>query len=289
MVHSSEDKSPDLNLLSRLSLTTWEIEASRGKFGDDPNAHSIMLQAHKQLQEEIEELNLIVPEMRSEFLLQEKVEESVLLVHGSTGSPTDVQGLAEHLYENGYSVCNILLPGHGVDGSALPDVKWKACLNEVDLRYGILERFSSRVHVVGFSFGASLALLLAGRRDPADLVLLSPALNPKVSFGSRIMLSLGLHKLPFVRRRVGWNLEVFEAMEKARSMVGKLKLPIYAAHCEDDYRIDPSSLRFLQKRAKHKASRFRLYKDGGHMILDAHGADSLHGEVLSFLKGGQRP
>jgi len=90
------------------------------------------------------------------------------------------------------------------------------------------------------------------------------------------------------RRKIGWNLEVFAAMEKAKGQAGKLKLPIYAAHCQDDERIDAASLRHMQKKAHNKASRFRLYPDGGHMILKAHGSDSLNSEVLHFLRSGAR-
>jgi carboxylesterase len=288
LADTNEKSAPNYDRLTQLSLTAWEVEQRKQKTVEDPNARGIMLEVHRQLVAEIESLSEIVPGMRSDLMMQEKVDEAVLLIHGSTGNPGDLRDLARHLHANGYTICNILLPGHGTGHDVLPDVKWRSCFNEVLVRYNLLSRLSSRVHVVGFSFGAALALHLAKKERVADLVLLSPAINPKVTFFPRMMIALGLHRIPFIKRRIGWNLEVFDAMEKARSLVGKLNLPIYAAHCDDDPRIDPSSLRHLQRKARHKASRFRVYETGGHMIMEAHGETSLNNEVLEFLQGGRK-
>lgn len=284
MTLSTPDAKPrDPLLLAQLSMTAWELE-QQAVAHDDARARAATLRTHARLQAEVEAIEGIVPEQKSRLRVAGAADEAVLLIHGSTGNPGDLAGLADHLYGNGYHVMNILLPGHGTGVDSLPAVKWKSCYNEVRLRYRLLARSCRRVHVVGFSFGAALAILLAREVQPATLCLLSPALTPKVSFWSRLMIGLRLHRLPPFRRRVGWNLEVFAAMEKAKGQVGKIKMPVYAAHCQDDERIDPSSLRHLQKKVHNRASRFRLFPTGGHMILQAHGADSLNEEILEFIR-----
>ncbi len=274
----------DPQRLEQLAMTAWELETLRGEDAPDAEGRHVLMRSQERLVAEMEKWQDIDPDKRSQLRLRPEADAAVLLIHGSTGNPSDLRGLTDHLFERGFTVANVLLPGHGVATAGLPDVKWKACYNEVKLRYDILERIYGTVHVVGFSFGGALAMHLAKAEQPASLVLLAAALNPKVDFWTRVKIALGLHHIPFVRRRLGWNLEVFECMEKAKSLAGKLRLPVYAAHCEDDDRIDSSSLRFLQRKIRHRNARFRLYPDGGHMILDSHGRDSLHAEVGEFLK-----
>ena len=69
---------------------------------------------------------------------------------------------------------------------------------------------------------------------------------------------------------------------KARSKIGKIGVPIYAAQCEDDDRASPASLRFLQNKARNKASRFQVFAEGGHSILAVHGKDVLYNQILQF-------
>lgn len=287
MAANQDPKQRDPQLLTQLALTAWELEQEAAT-QDDARHRAATLRAHARLQAEVEAVSEVVPDQKSRLRVAGAADEGVLLIHGSTGSPADLNGLTDHLFNSGFHVHNILLPGHGTGDEGLPSVKWKSCYNEVLLRYRIMAKTCRRVHVVGFSFGAALAILLARQEQPATLSLLSPALIPKVSFWHRMMISLRLHRLPMISRKIGWNLEVFAAMEKAKGQVGKLKLPVYAAHCQDDERIDSGSLRHLQKKARNKSSRFRLYPTGGHLILQAHGGESLNNEVLDFLRSGTR-
>ncbi len=287
LAESRDPKRRDPHLLTQLALTAWELE-QEAVSPDNVRHRAATLRAHSRLQAEVEAVSEVVPDQRSQIRVAGAADEGVLLIHGSTGNPSDLSGLADHLYQSGYHIHNMLLPGHGTGDEGLPSIKWKSCYNEVLLRYRILAKTCRRVHVVGFSFGAALAMILTREEQPATLSLLSPALIPKVSFWARLMIGLRLHRLPMFRKKVGWNLEVFAAMEKAKGQAGKLKQPVYAAHCQDDDRIDAASLRHMQKKSRNKASRFRLYPVGGHMILKAHGADSLHNEVLLFLRSGAR-
>ncbi len=78
--------------------------------------------------------------------------------------------------------------------------------------------------------------------------------------------------------------KISNALDKARGGVSKLKLPIYAAHCEDDDHASPASLRFLQRKSRHTGSRFQIFPTGGHGILAAHGEDHLYGEIVKFCR-----
>ena len=131
-------------------------------------------------------------------------------------------------------------------------------------------------------FGATLALLLALQESVSSLVLLSPAIMPRESFFQRLLVRLKLHRMRWVHRWVGWNADLMEGMDRARGKIGKIKVPIYAAQCEDDDRASPNSLRILQNKARNKSSRFQVFAEGGHSILAVHGKDVLFDQILEF-------
>ncbi len=267
-----------------LHLTAWELEKTRASRPDTPRARATLLRSHQRVQADLEERQGVPPAQRSIILLADGAQDSVLLLHGATGTPAETRGLAEFLARSGYNVYCPLMPGHAQIGPHLDEVLWRSCLQEAALRYRLLRQVSRRVHVVGLSFGAALALHLARESQPHSLVLLAPALEPRLNPAARLLLRLGVQRLQWVRRRYGWSLQILEAMEKARPLLAHVKSPVYAAHCADDATISPRSLRLLQKKTSHAGSRFRLFPSGGHLILQAHGEAELYGEILRFLQ-----
>jgi carboxylesterase len=267
-----------------LALSAWELEKTRAARPDTPRARAVLLRSYQRLRAELEERQGVPPEKRSIVLAGAGAKDSVLLIHGATGTPSEMRPLADFLAGAGYNVYCPLMPGHAKIGPGLHEVLWRACLQESRLRYQLLRQVSRRVHVVGLSFGAALAIHLAHEELPYSLVLLAPALEPRLTLGARLMLRLGVHRLQWVRRRYGWSLQILEAMEKARPLLAHVAAPVYAAHCADDATISPGSLRLLQKKTHNPASRFRLFPTGGHLILQAHGEATLHGEILRFLQ-----
>jgi carboxylesterase len=206
-------------------------------------------------------------------------------LHDEQSSPAQLRQLAQALHQGGMTVCAPLLPGHGRPDHEGPTILWRACYQEARQRFRLLKRASRHVNVVGVGFGAALAIHLARRESVASLALLAPAIVPRVTLVERLLLRLKMHRLRWLRPRMGWQVEILEAMEAARKQVSRLRVPIYACQCEDDERISPMSLRILQRRARHGASRFRIFPSGGHAILAAHGPGALHAEILSFLRG----
>ena len=100
----------------------------------------------------------------------------VLLIHGFTGSPDSTVPWAKHLSELGYRVNAIRLPGHG---TTWQDANTKRLS---DLRKAAADAFEEmlaqcdKVFVFAQSFGATLALQLAGERPEAvaGLALVNP-------------------------------------------------------------------------------------------------------------------
>ncbi|MFH1842408.1 MAG: hypothetical protein ABIF77_04320 [bacterium] len=271
-----------------MAMTAWDLERTWENWPQAPRARLIYLRTHKRLQNTLEAKQRVAADQRSYIEIVDGSSTACLLIPDLSGAPADLHPLAQHLFEDGLTVYSMVLPGSGVKADMPSEVMWRACLNEVKLRYRILRKVYKNVFIVGYGFGAALAVLLARKEQTPGIALLAPAIIPRVTFLKRLGLRLKLHRLRWLHSYLGWNPEVLEGMETARGQIGHLRPPVYAAQCDDDERISPLSLRLLQKRSRHRASRFRVFGSGGHAILAAHGKEALNGEILEFFRTANR-
>lgn len=102
----------------------------------------------------------------------------ILLIHGFTGAPPEMRPLGEFLADHGYTASCPLLPGHGVQPSALNQVRWQEWADAVQAAYRDLRGRSQQVFVGGLSLGGLLALHLAAHEPSVQgLLLFAPGLR----------------------------------------------------------------------------------------------------------------
>ena len=87
----------------------------------------------------------------------------VLLLHGLTGAPADMQTITRHLRLAGYTVVAPMLPGHGVGERELLKTGWRDWLAGAEAELLRLTAGGERAIVGGLSMGAVLSLALALR------------------------------------------------------------------------------------------------------------------------------
>ena len=89
-------------------------------------------------------------------------ERGILCLHGFTGTPFEVQQIADALAAEGYVIGTPLLSGHGLDPFALETTHWRDWLASAQAGFDELAaRTKGRIAIVGFSMGGLLALQLA--------------------------------------------------------------------------------------------------------------------------------
>ncbi|MCI0653804.1 MAG: alpha/beta fold hydrolase [Methylococcaceae bacterium] len=122
--------------------------------------------------------NYRLPSSPIGFLHPRRTEYSVLLIHGLNDSPFYMGDLAALLYEEGFNVVSILLPGHGTDTRELSRVtaeQWRA---EVETGLRIASFVGRKSIVGGFSLGGALAIDAALRHPEIHaLLLFAPAIR----------------------------------------------------------------------------------------------------------------
>ena len=110
----------------------------------------------------------------------------ILMLHGLTDSPYTMRSLGTRLAAEGFHVIALRLPGHGSAPASLGTFKWQdvSAAMRIALQYLGSVVGDKPLHLVGYSFGAPLAINLsldAYEQDnltvPNSLVLISPAIG----------------------------------------------------------------------------------------------------------------
>ncbi len=100
----------------------------------------------------------------------------VLVLHGFTGNPSSMRGLAEAMVALGHHVEMPRLPGHGTTIEDMLDTAWADWIGEVGAAHSRLEGRADRIVVMGLSMGGSLTLWSGlNLPDVAGLVCVNPA------------------------------------------------------------------------------------------------------------------
>lgn len=99
-----------------------------------------------------------------------------MVLHGFTGNPGSMRGVAEALASAGFAVELPRLPGHGTTIEDMLTTRWDDWSAEVESAYQRLAARVDKVVVVGLSMGGSLTAWTATRHpEVAGLVFINPA------------------------------------------------------------------------------------------------------------------
>jgi len=104
----------------------------------------------------------------------------VLVLHGFTGNPSSMRGIAEAMAALGHHVEMPRLPGHGTTIDDMVVTGWSDWTGEVREAHGRLTERADAIVVVGLSMGGSLTLWSGLQLDNiVGLVCVNPATMPQ--------------------------------------------------------------------------------------------------------------
>jgi carboxylesterase len=102
-----------------------------------------------------------------------------LVLHGFTGNPQSMRGLAQALAGAGLTVELPLLPGHGTDVADMVPTRWDDWSGAAEAAYRELAGRCTSVVVAGLSMGGTLSIWLAERHpEIAAIVVVNPLVSP---------------------------------------------------------------------------------------------------------------
>ena len=183
-----------------------------------------------------------------------------LVLHGFTGSPQSMRGLAEAFHASGFTVEMPLLPGHGRSVDDMLPTRWEDWSAAAEAAYVDLAARSDRVVVAGLSMGGTLTAWLASRHpEIAGIVCVNPAAEPSAeSFievlratlesGSVTMPAIGSDIADPDQRELAYEatpieplLSVMAAVEDLHPRLGDIRCPVLLFTSPQDHVVPPTN------------------------------------------------
>ncbi|MCZ8513097.1 alpha/beta fold hydrolase [Paenibacillus filicis] len=217
------------------------------------------------------------------------MERHCLLLHGFTGGPFEVEPLAEHLRQEGYTCTVPTLPGHEDELQALGRATWHDWLDAAAAETHRLCQIYGSIDLVGFSMGGLIAAYLANRFPIRRLVLLSAAViyvSPR-RFVNHLAMRIRARDWSHLDRAKRTSLPAaFQFMKLARyarqSELPRVSVPTLVVQGEQDQIVHPRSAFYIYNRLQGRRELF-LLPESRHMVCLEHEAPQLFKEVTRFL------
>ena len=231
------------------------------------------------------------------------MDEQCILIHDFTGSPAELDPLADALKSAGYQVTCPVLYGHGGSRDELKRATASSWVMSVQ---PLVEEQLKRgpVHLVGFCMGAMIATILAKKFPVASVTMLAPAVyysSSKQMFhqmarlikaswdksGSRLdhlrnrMEAISQTPLPSVR-------QFRRLIQTARPSLSELTVPLCVIQGEQDEVVEPRSAVYVYNAVQSMQKEVHYLKQSEHMLCLGPEADTVNALVLSFLAGLSR-
>lgn len=267
---------------------------------------------------------MVAPKEIMKHINLEKGEDAVLLIHGLSGTPIEMQYVARKLYKAGFSVRVPHFSGYGYGDKSASGKKWQDWHDEVVEHFDEMKKKYRTVSVCGLCIGAVLALSLAAEKksEVASLSLLATTLY----FDGwsipwyRFLLPLGYYT-PFryiysYREREPYGLKneqlrawiAREMNEKSTSAAGSAKIPMRGIYETDklirhvkkctpavtapaliihSYEDDTSTIRsadFVEQHIGSKKVRKIFLDDSYHIVTMDNQKDLVADETIRFFK-----
>lgn len=225
----------------------------------------------------------------------------VVLVHGFTGTTTEVRPLAKALHNNGYSVSVPLLPGHGRAPTDMNACRWQDWAAAVDSAYRALAARCDRVVIGGESMGGLLALYAAIHHPEAPAVLAyAPALITN-NAGEKALVRLMAPFVPFMQKQHGaltaadecWKgydvnplkaaVQLFQLQDEVRKNLAMLRRPLLIVQGRLDTTVSPLVPDLIAGSVRSTVKEVHWFENSTHCVLLDGEIEAVNALTLDFL------
>jgi carboxylesterase len=225
-----------------------------------------------------------------------------LVVHGFTGNPGSMRGVAEAFAQAGFTVELPLLPGHGTSVDDMIATAWEDWSGAADAAYQDLAGRCEKVVVAGLSMGGTITAWLAARHpEIAGIVLVNPAIEPPAeSFIEVIegMRATGADRFEAIGSDIAKPdtpegaydatplapmLSLFAAQADLAPRLGDIRCPTLLFTSTQDHVVPPPSSDFYAERAGGPVERVRLERSY-HVATMDYDKDEIEQRAVEFAK-----
>lgn len=226
----------------------------------------------------------------------------VLVLHGFTGNPLSMRGVADRMANAGMSVEMPLLPGHGTSLEDMAPTRFSDWSSAAENAFELLAARSERVVVFGLSMGGLLTCWLAERKpEIAGIVLVNPLVE---SIGDEMVKSIqellesgievidsigsdiakpGITEASYPGTPLACLLSLFEGVNEVSGKLGSITCPVLLFSSTQDHVVPPSNGTHLMNHVQGPVEQVVLEKSFHVATLDFDAA-LIEDESLAFIE-----
>jgi carboxylesterase len=225
-----------------------------------------------------------------------------LVLHGFTGCPQSMRGLAEAFAGAGFAVELPRLPGHGTSLDDMLETRWSDWSGHAEVAYNELAGRCDKVVVAGLSMGGTLTAWITERYpEVAGAVFVNPAIEPPAeSFREMLrgVLESGTSVIPAVGNDIAdpdqtelaydgtpvpCLLSLCDADDEIAAALGTIECPVLLMNSPQDHVVPPSSSDILAAGVSGPVERVTLERSYHVATLD-YDKDDIERRAVEFAK-----
>lgn len=228
----------------------------------------------------------------------------ILLIHGFTGTPSELRPMGYFFKEKGYTVHAPLLPGHGTSPEDMEKTTWRDWYQGVlDAYQRMKEQDLEHLFVAGLSMGGCLSLLLATEKEVdgvipmcapiyirdwrasfADLVRPFMRFKKRATDSSKRPKEIEAYLVPYDRTPIKSVGELNRLIAKLRKVLPQVKAPALVIQACNDELVLEKSAQTIYDRISSERKILSWYENSTHIITVDKERNRLFEEVHSFIQ-----
>jgi len=225
-----------------------------------------------------------------------------LVLHGFTGSPQSMRGLAEAFAAAGFAVELPRLPGHGTTVEDMAATSWSEWSSAAEAAYEKLRSSCDKVVVAGLSMGGTLTCWLASRHhEIAGIVVINGALQPDdgtllkmvddaLAGGVVVMPAVGndiaaegVTELAYDAVPVAGTRELLVAIGDLAPRLREIECPVLIMNSPQDHVVAPAASDYLAAHVSGPVERVSLERSFHVATLDLD-KDIIEEKAVAFAR-----
>jgi carboxylesterase len=225
-----------------------------------------------------------------------------LVLHGFTGNPVSMRGVAQALADAGFAGIMPLLPGHGTSVEDMATTRWSDWVAAVETAYlSLSTQVDGKIVVVGLSMGGALAADLTSRHpEIAGLVAINavvsePAglreiLDAMIGAGDEYMDAIGsdiadpeADEKAYDRTPLQPLVSLLEATGPLGDALGNIACPTLVITSRQDHTVEPSNSDVLAAGLGGPVDRVFL-DNSFHVATLDHDKDEVISRTVAFAR-----
>ncbi|MCH5586038.1 alpha/beta fold hydrolase [Shimazuella sp. AN120528] len=225
----------------------------------------------------------------------------ILLIHGFTGTPSELRPMGDYLHKQGFTVFAPLLPGHGTSPEDLQMTRWQDWVQSVENAFEELKQSGvERLYLVGLSMGGILALIQTIQQQSliSGVVSMCAPIKVKDFRANFVRLihwfkpfslrgekhpDIEQHLIPYDRTPLKSVGELNRLIRFVRRNLNQIKVPALIIQSRHDETVNPSSATIIYNSISSQDKTLTWYENSSHIITVDRERKKLFQEVEQFI------